>query len=221
MSHHRPAPRAARRTRPAVLALLAVVAVLGLAACLRSSPAPPATSSTGPSTSSTGPDASPVTRPGREGDGQDGEADGHVPDGTTVFADELPAVANLDPALLAALQAAATDAERDGVTFFVNSGWRSPGYQEQLLREAVAQYGSAAEAARWVATADTSSHVSGDAVDLAQTGASQWLAEHGAAYGLCQVYRNEPWHYELRADAAGRGCPEPYVDPSQDPRLQQ
>ena len=34
----------------------------------------------------------------------------------------------------------------------VNSGWRSPEYQDQLLRDAVSKYGSEAEAARWVAT---------------------------------------------------------------------
>src|SRR3954469_10890536 len=38
-----------------------------------------------------------------------GEAGGSVPDGTTVFDDEVPGVANLDPALLAALRQAAAD----------------------------------------------------------------------------------------------------------------
>ncbi|MFC5747065.1 hypothetical protein [Actinomadura rugatobispora] len=28
-------------------------------------------------------------------------------------------------------------------------------------------------------------------------------------YGLCQIYRNEPWHYELRTDAIDRGRPRP------------
>src|ERR687891_592015 len=95
-----------------------------------------------------------------------GEADGAVPEGTTVFDDDLPAVANLDPAFLGALRQAATDAAGDGVEFFVNSGWRSPEYQERLLQEAVSEYGSEEEAARWVATAETSAHVSGDAVDI-------------------------------------------------------
>ena len=64
----------------------------------------------------------------------------------------IPGVANLDPALLGALRRAATDAAGDGVEFVVDSGWRSPEYQEQLLREAVSKYGSEEEAARWVAT---------------------------------------------------------------------
>ena len=48
-----------------------------------------------------------------------------------------------------------------------------------------------------------------------------WLSEHGAAYGLCRIYANEPWHYELRPDAIAQGCPPTYSDPTQDPRMQQ
>ncbi len=153
--------------------------------------------------------------------GAPGEADSAVPDGATVFDDEVPGVANLDPDLLGALRQAATDAAEGGVEFFVNSGWRSPEYQEQLLREAVSEYGSEEEAARWVATAETSPHVSGDAVDIGPSDATAWLSEHGAEYGLCQIYGNEPWHYELRPEAIDHGCPPMYADPTQDPRMQQ
>lgn len=151
--------------------------------------------------------------------GGDLGADGDVADGVTVFDDGVPAVANLDPDLLEVLRRAATDAAGHGVAFFVNSGWRSPEYQDRLLEDAVAEYGSAAEAARWVATADTSPHVQGDAVDIGQWDATDWLAEHGAEYGLCQIYANEPWHYELRPDAVDRGCPEMFADPTFDPRM--
>jgi D-alanyl-D-alanine carboxypeptidase len=58
-----------------------------------------------------------------------GEADGVVPNGTTVFDAETPGVANLDPDLLGALRRAATDAAHDGVEVFVDSGWRSIKYQ--------------------------------------------------------------------------------------------
>jgi zinc D-Ala-D-Ala carboxypeptidase len=150
-----------------------------------------------------------------------GEADGAVPDGTTVFDDELPGVAKLDSSLLGALRQAATDAAGDGVEFVVDSGWRSAEYQEQLLREAISKYGSEEAATRWVATPETSAHVKGDAVDIGPSGAAAWLSEHGAAYGLCQVYGNEPWHYELRPEAIDHGCPPVYADPTQDPRMQQ
>jgi hypothetical protein len=149
-----------------------------------------------------------------------GEADGVVPDGTSVFDNHIPAVAKLDPSLRKALRLAAKRAAKDGVEFQVNSGWRSRAYQNQLLREAVSKYASEEEAARWVATADTSPHVSGDAVDLGPSHATAWLSEHGATYGLCQIYRNEPWHYELRPEATRHGCPRMYADPTYDPRMQ-
>ena len=47
-----------------------------------------------------------------------------------------------------------------------------------------------------------------------------WLSERGAEYGLCQIYGNEPWHYELRPEAGAQGCPPTYADPTQDPRMQ-
>ena len=153
--------------------------------------------------------------------GARGEADGAVPDGTTVFDDETPGVANLDPALLGALRQAARDAAVDGVEFVVDSGWRSPGYQAQLLHDAVSKYGSEDEAARWVATPNTSAHVAGEAVDIGPPEATAWLSEHGAAYGLCQIYGNEPWHHELRPEAIDHGCAPMYADPTHDPRMQQ
>jgi zinc D-Ala-D-Ala carboxypeptidase len=165
------------------------------------------------------PDGAPVLP--REHGGALGEADGAVPDGATVFDDDFPAVANLDQALLGSLRQAATDAAGDGIEFIVNSGWRSAEYQEQLLQEAVSEYGSEEEAARWVATPETSPHVSGDAVDVGPDDATAWLSEHGAAYGLCQIYGNEPWHYELRPDTIDQECPPMYADPAQDPRMQQ
>ena len=145
------------------------------------------------------------------------EHDGALPDGVTVFDEQYPGVANLDPALLQALRGAATDAADDGIEIQVNSGWRSPEYQEQLHREAVSEYGSEEEAARWVATATTSAHVSGDAVDIGPFVAAAWLSEHGAYYGLCQIYPNESWHYELRPEATSSGCPPLYPGPRHRP----
>jgi hypothetical protein len=150
-----------------------------------------------------------------------GEGGGSVPDGTTVFDDEVPGVANLDSDLLGPLRRAAGDAANRGVAFQVDSGWRSPEYQEQLRREAVSKYGSEAEAARWVASPNTSAHVSGDAVDIGPAAAAMWLSQNGAAYGLCRIYGNEPWHFELRPEASTNGCPPMYADPTHDPRMHQ
>ena len=148
-----------------------------------------------------------------------GEAGGAVPDGTTVFDNKVPGVAKLNADLLGALRRAATDAAGNGVRLYVDSGWRSHAYQEQLLDDAIAKYGSEEAATRWVATPETSAHVKGDAVDIGPSSAAAWLSAHGAAYALCQIYGNEPWHYELRPEATGRGCPPMYADPSQDPRM--
>ena len=217
MTYRQPARTTARRIPRILVAGLLV----GIAAIV----AAPGYQSLAPSSSTT---ASPidVLRSERrvvrsEPRGALGEADGAVPSGTTVFDDEIPGVAKLDPALLRALRRAATDAAGDGVEFVVNSGWRSRAYEEQLLREAISKYGSEKEAARWVASADTSAHVSGDAVDIGPVDATAWLSQHGAAYGLCQIYSNEPWHYELRPEAIDHGCPPMYADPTHDPRMQQ
>ncbi len=63
--------------------------------------------------------------------------------------------------------------------------------------------------------------MSGDAVDIGPSDATAWLSEHGAEYGLCQIYGNEPWHYELRPEAVDYGCPPMYADPTHDPRMEQ
>lgn len=149
------------------------------------------------------------------------EADGVIRDGDqpTVFDIDRVAVGRLDPALLQALQKAATDAAGAGVEFRVNSGWRSPVLQERMLQDAIVQYGSEAEASRWVATPATSAHVSGEAVDLGPLPTLDWLAQRGSGYGLCQIYANESWHYELRPEAIAQGCPPMYSDPTEDPRM--
>ncbi|MFG3258634.1 D-alanyl-D-alanine carboxypeptidase family protein [Streptomyces sp. NPDC048172] len=194
--------------------LVGLIAVFAAIAALLSYQARNSSSSSPPSFSSPPGSSSPP--------GAKDEADGAVPDGTTVLDEGVPAVDRLRPELREALRRAARaarDAGGDVLAFSVNSGWRSAEYQDRLLREAVSKYGSEAEAARWVATAKTSPHVSGQAVDIGSSNATAWLSEHGDEYGLCQVYRNEPWHYELRPEAAEDGCPHMYADPTQDPRM--
>lgn len=124
-----------------------------------------------------------------------------------------PTVRRLDPDLLDALQAAARAGRRDGVRLKVTSGWRSRAHQQRLFDEAVRRYGSEEEANRYVAIPDASAHVTGDAVDVGPTDAAVWLGEHGADYGLCQVFANEMWHFELATTPGGR-CPEMYADGS-------
>ncbi|MCP1428629.1 M15 family metallopeptidase [Microbacterium foliorum] len=149
------------------------------------------------------------------------EADGVIRvEGEVSVFDETPAVTNLDAELLTAVREAATVAAEDGVDMHVNSGWRSAAYQQVLRQDAVDQYGSEEEAARWVATPENSEHVSGDAVDLGPLAAQDWLSRRGAEFGLCQIYANERWHFELRPAAVANGCPLMYDDPTADPRTQ-
>jgi zinc D-Ala-D-Ala carboxypeptidase len=220
VSYSEPARTAARRTRSPILAALVVVSAAFLGVLLHQSLASSSHSIAPPIALLHG-DSFPQAPAEdlRWDDDHVGQRDGAVPDGVSVFDDDVPAVAKLDPALLRALRRAANDAADDAVEFVVDSGWRSPEYQERLLREAIAKYGSEKEAARWVATPATSAHVSGDAVDLGPVSATAWLSKHGAEYGLCQIYRNEPWHYELRPEAIGHSCPRMYADPTHDPRM--
>ena len=217
MTYSQRARPTTRRSRIRTIGLAGLLVVIAAIAAALGYQLPASSSSTASSRSTAAP---PIHVLRGEHGGALGEAGGAVPDGTTVFADEVPGVANLDPALLRALRRAATDAADNGVQFYVDSGWRSREYQERLLREAISKYGSEEEATRWVATPKTSAHVSGDAVDIGPSGAAAWLSAHGAAYGLCQIYGNEPWHYELRADAIDHGCPPVYADAAHDPRMQ-
>ena len=210
-----------------MLALAAIVGTVVYQSALSSPPSLGALlnrSEGGPATDIVGylrrtPPAPPVSFPD-EGEALLTEADGLLPDGVSIFDERYSGVTSLSSDLLRALRLAAADATGEGIDFTVNSGWRSAAYQDELLQEAVIQYGSESEAARWVATADTSPHVSGDAADIGPPEAAAWLSMHGAAYGLCQIYANEPWHFELRPDAVEYGCPPVYADPTEDPRMQ-
>jgi|APFre7841882724_1041349.scaffolds.fasta_scaffold192762_1 D-alanyl-D-alanine dipeptidase len=134
--------------------------------------------------------------------------DGSLGDGQilTPFDVQNPAIGLLDPALLNAVQAAASAASADGITMTITSGWRSPEFQERLLDSAVASYGSMAAARQYVQTPGGSRHVIGEAVDVGGAAADHWLIANGARFGLCQIYANELWHFELATDTAGN-CP--------------
>ena len=146
------------------------------------------------------------------GAGPVGVRDGYLGVGASVSPfSAKPVVTRLDPALRDAVRAAAADARVAGVELRVTSGWRSPRYQELLLRRAAATYGSTEAARRYVKPPSESSHVTGEAVDVGPTDADDWLSRHGGAYGLCQVYANEMWHFE-RATEPGGTCPEMAAD---------
>ncbi|KRC61161.1 hypothetical protein ASE14_09540 [Agromyces sp. Root81] len=141
--------------------------------------------------------------------------DGYIEEGESVspFADELPAIAQLEPELRTAMQDAARAAIADGYEFVVTNGWRSAAYQQSLFDAAIAEYGSEEEARRFVAGPERSKHVTGEAVDIGRTDANSWLSQHGSDYGLCQTYANEMWHFELSTEPGGE-CPAQLSDAS-------
>ena len=133
---------------------------------------------------------------------------GWLPDGVTLspFDIDNPIVGLLDPALLTAVQDATRRAAAQNVDVRINSGWRSRGFQQRLFDDGVRSYGSIDVARQFVASPDTSKHVEGKAVDIAPVEADKWLIANGRQFGLCQIYANELWHFELVADPAGN-CP--------------
>lgn len=133
---------------------------------------------------------------------------GYLPDGGTLTAFDIdnPVVGLLDPALLAAVQEATRVAAAEGVTMQLNSGWRTRGFQQRLFEDGVLLYGSVDAARQFVASPETSMHVQGKAVDVGPPAAAAWMSRNSPRFGLCQVFANELWHYELTADGAGI-CP--------------
>jgi hypothetical protein len=133
---------------------------------------------------------------------------GWIPDGQTLspFDVSNPALAQLDPSLLSAIQDATRAAAAQGIDLRITSGWRSKGFQQRLFDDAVRKYGSVDIAGQFVASPDVSKHVVGQAVDVAPVDADKWLIANGARFGLCQIYANELWHFELAVDDQGN-CP--------------
>ncbi|KUI14081.1 peptidase M15 [Mycobacterium sp. GA-1285] len=132
---------------------------------------------------------------------------GWLPDDRTVspFDADTPIVEWLDPALREAVQKAARSAEAEGIEMRITSGWRSKGFQERLFDDGVVRYGSVQAAREFVASPEKSKHVTGEAVDIGPVEADRWLIANGREFGLCQIYANEIWHFEL-AVVDGR-CP--------------
>ncbi|MDU0313554.1 D-alanyl-D-alanine carboxypeptidase family protein [Phycicoccus sp. M110.8] len=145
----------------------------------------------------------------------------HRPAGTTAFApvvtDRIPAPAvsialtapvpgttNMQPSAAHAFERAFAAARAQGLSPQIRSAWRSRAYQQVLFDRAVATYGSAAEAGKWVLSPGRSAHVKGYAVDVHPQAVAVWLEVHGPAYGICRTYDNEWWHFEYLATST---CP--------------
>ncbi|MCT2544630.1 M15 family metallopeptidase [Streptomyces atratus] len=197
------------RTAAGVGAVLAVAVTAAWGLTTRSDPAAPADATAGRAPG--GGAATAEVTPEHADESADAGADeSSTADGRqfTPFDTRYPAIARLDKRLLKAVQQAARDARDDGIEFRVTSGWRSKEHQQRLLDEGIEKYGSAEKARQFVNTPQKSTHVSGKAVDIGPTDADDWLIRNGSDYGLCQVYNNEMWHFELLTRPGGT-CPAP------------
>ncbi|MEU7144422.1 M15 family metallopeptidase [Nocardia sp. NPDC046473] len=112
----------------------------------------------------------------------------------------------LQPGLAVAYSLAESEAHAQGVPLSITSGYRTPAEQQQLWDNGVATYGSPEVARRWVLPPEESTHVSGRAVDVGPQAGAQWLEANGTRWGLCRMYDNEWWHFEL-ATTPGGVCP--------------
>ncbi|MFE4462330.1 D-alanyl-D-alanine carboxypeptidase family protein, partial [Nocardia tengchongensis] len=85
-------------------------------------------------------------------------------------------------------------------------GYRTPAEQEALWEDGLQTYGSPEAARRWVLPPSESTHVTGQAIDVGPREGAQWLEDNGSHWGLCRMYDNEWWHFEL-ATAPDTACP--------------
>ena len=109
-----------------------------------------------------------------------------------------------------AFAAMASAALKAGVHLEVESGFRSYGYQKQVLERVMADGVSFDVAVRWIAPPGYSEHITGRAVDFipsdlsfGRTAAYAWLRAHAGAFCFSESYPQtraegfswEPWHW--------------------------
>lgn len=105
----------------------------------------------------------------------------------------------------------ATAAEKDNITIYARSGYRSFWYQKQIFEKRMLEGKSFKKIASMVAPPGYSDHMTGKAMDLATTTspfakseAYQWLKKNAGHFGFIESYPKdsssffhwEPWHWK-------------------------
>lgn len=129
-----------------------------------------------------------------------------APEITLVDTGSAAGTAGLDPLLATAYTLAENEAHAVGVPLSITSGHRTWDEQNYLWQNGIATYGSPDAARRWVLPPEESTHVSGRAVDVGPQAGAAWLEANGYRWGLCRMFENEWWHFEL-ATTPGGACP--------------
>jgi LAS superfamily LD-carboxypeptidase LdcB len=84
-------------------------------------------------------------------------------------------------------------AEKDGVTLYIRSGFRSNQRQRELYRAWREGWGNKA------ARPGYSNHQSGCALDISMDeDVAEWMSVHAKKFGFRQTVRGEPWHWEYK-----------------------
>lgn len=133
------------------------------------------------------------------------------------------------------VEALLADPEAKAMGVYIVSAFRSLAKQQQLFNAAVAKYGSAAAAGKWVAPPGKSNHGPrvdgyGIAVDVGLPGVAavsgQWpdatsrkFQSLAARHGLYQRMAWEDWHFEPIANWSPADHTEDDMTPDQDARL--
>ena len=136
----------------------------------------------------------------------------NIPKPDRVFA--TPGATSLNPEVQRRFDEAKAAAKFDGVNLYIQSGYRSIELQTKLFNDAIAKYGSADEASKWVSPPSVSRHPQGIAIDInypADPSGAKWLEINGFKFGLCRVFENEWWHFEPNV-APGQKCPPRYAN---------
>jgi hypothetical protein len=139
------------------------------------------------------------------------------------------AITGLQPQFRDAVGQMLQDAQRQGVNLRITSAYRSPEVQARLWENALAKYGSAEAARKWVAPPGKSQHNMGTAVDFAGPGGllrdanspeAQWLRANAGRFGLDIPMDWEPWQVELAGARAGQPSNALTQAPQMDPMQQ-
>ena len=159
----------------------------------------PKTSPTSPTSPSKSTTSAPPAANGENGDCETTNHD--------TAADEAMKFTGMTRGTQQAFLTAQKAAQAAGLTFTLNSGYRSASYQQRIFDCWVKQLGSPQAARQYALPPSESAHVQGYAMDIAPPSAASWLESSAGKYGLCRRYQDETWHFEYQPRYKTQGCP--------------
>ncbi|WP_194916040.1 D-alanyl-D-alanine carboxypeptidase family protein [Catenulispora rubra] len=163
----------------------------------------PSTSPKTPATSPTSPSKSATSAP-PPADGENGDCENTSHD---TPADDAVKFSGMTHGTQQAFLTAQKAAQATGVSFVLNSGYRSAAYQQRVFDCWVKQLGSPQAARQYALPPSESAHVQGYAMDIAPPSGAAWLESTAGKYGLCRRYQDETWHFEYQSRYKTQGCP--------------